>query len=149
MIRKFLLVDDDQEDKDLFKEALHSIDTSIEFYASENAKELISSLRNGEIKPEIIFLDINMPEIDGWDWLSKVKSEVNLKNIPVLMYSTSPVSIDGRKALKKGALAFLEKPTSYIKLKEFLEQITKANTEDLNLQLRQIEAAKTHRLIVS
>lgn len=149
MIRKFLLVDDDQDDSELFHEALRNIDHSIEFYTSQNCKDIVSELKDGRYQPEIIFLDINMPDMNGWDCLSLLKNDEQLRNIPVVMYSTSPVTIDGKKALRKGALCFLEKPPSYIKLKEFLERITVASSESLEYELRKIEAARTHRLMVA
>jgi CheY-like chemotaxis protein len=149
MIRKFLLVDDDADDTDLFEEALRNIDQSITLHTAHTFKGIFQDLKDRKITPEIIFLDINMPDMNGWECLSSLKSDNTLKDIPIMMYSTSPVSLEGQKALKEGALGFLEKPTSYTKLKEFLEKITIASKDDLSTELRKIQAAKSHRLMVS
>ena len=87
--------------------------------------------------------------MDGWECLNFLKNDTELREIPILMYSTSSVNIDGEKALKRGALGFLEKPSSYVKLKEFLEKITAASAENLESELKKIQASNTHRLMVA
>ena len=149
MIRKFLLVDDDEDDTELFLEALRNIDSNIQLHTLHNCRQVHESLKGGKFDPEIIFLDINMPDMNGWECLSVLKNDEELRDIPVVMYSTSSVNLDGKKALHKGAVCFLEKPSSYLKLKEFLERITSASTDELDLALRKIEAEKTHRLMVA
>jgi CheY-like chemotaxis protein len=149
MIRKFLLVDDDEDDTDLFYEALRDIDSSIEFHNGYDCQETIKKLKSGQINPQIIFLDINMPEMNGWDCLSVLKEDASLRNIPVIMYSTSSVNLDGKKAISKGAVCYLEKPPSFVKLKEFLERISLTPAENLRFELRRIQADNSHRLLVA
>jgi CheY-like chemotaxis protein len=149
LIRKFLLADDDQDDKELFEEALRNIDRHIEFYTATNGKELIDQLFTAQIHPEIIFLDINMPELDGWETLKTIKTDGRLSSIPVVMYSTSAAKIDGNKAIKAGAVCYFEKPYSFLKLQEFLEKITDSPKDRLVDTLKLIEAAKSHKIIVA
>jgi CheY-like chemotaxis protein len=149
MIRKVLLVDDDSDDLDLFEEAIRNIDKSIELRTSQNCKDIVTELKERKLSPEIIFLDINMPGMDGWECLSLLKNDKELRQIPIVMYSTSSVNIDGQKALKQGALGFLEKPSSFMMLKDFLAKVTAASAENLENELRKIQAAKSHRLVVS
>lgn len=148
MIKKFFLADDDQDDTDLFHEALRNIDKSIELYSAQNGKEVLKKLTQ-QAAPEIIFLDINMPEMNGWDCLVTLKKNHELKDIPVVMFSTSSASINGKKAIEAGALGFLEKPSSYIKLKDFLEQLSRASKNNLLETLRSIESSKSHNLLVA
>lgn len=148
MIRKFLLVDDDPDDTDLFEEALKKIDEQIEFYRSEDCTKVISQLREEKIHPEIIFLDINMPDMNGWECLDELKKDARLKNIPVLMYSTSSVVMDGAKALKRGALGYLEKPPTFDELKNFLVKLVPASSSSIDIELKKIAADKKHRLLV-
>lgn len=149
MITKFLLVDDDEEDAELFQEALRNASPNAEFVSYTDCRQVFSKLRAGELKPEIIFLDINMPHLNGWDCLSIIQNDERLRTIPVIIYSTSSVTIDGRKALHNGATGFLEKPPSYIKLKEFLEKIVTTPAPDLRHALHKIEASKTHGLLAA
>jgi CheY-like chemotaxis protein len=149
MIRTFLLVDDDPDDIDLFEEALKRVDTSIEFYRAEDGSEVISLLKQDKIQPDIIFLDINMPDMNGWDCLAELKKDQKLKDIPVVMYSTSSAAIDGKKAISNGALGYLEKPPTFHELEEFLLKLVPASSSSLNDALRKIAAAKRHRLVAA
>jgi CheY-like chemotaxis protein len=149
LIRKFFLADDDQDDTELFEEALRNIDRHIEFYRATNGKQLLDQLTAAHINPEIIFLDINMPELDGWESLKTIKQDDRLRAIPVVMYSTSSARIDGNKAINAGAVCYLEKPNSFIKLQDFLTKITGSSIDKLTETLKTIEAAKSHNLIVA
>jgi CheY-like chemotaxis protein len=149
VIKKFLLADDDQDDADLFEEALRNIDKSIELSAANNGKDALRKLNQHLSVPEIIFLDINMPEMDGWDCLMNIKKNERFKNIPVVMFSTSSTSINGKKAIQSGAAGYLEKPTSYLKLKDFLEELSKASQSNLMETMRSIESSKAHNFLVA
>jgi CheY-like chemotaxis protein len=149
MIRKFLLVDDDPDDTDLFEEALKTLDKTIEFYSAQDCRQVMTQLKKREIRPEIIFLDINMPDMNGWDCLAILKGDQELREIPVVMYSTSSVNLDGRKAINKGALCFLEKPPSYVQLKDFLAKLIPSSAQSLDTELKKIAMSKSHRLMVA
>jgi CheY-like chemotaxis protein len=149
LIRNFFLADDDRDDTDLFGEALRKIDTRIVFRSAANGKELIEQLHVTKEKPEIIFLDINMPELDGWESLKTLKRNENLREIPVVMYSTSSAFLDGNRAIKEGAVCYLEKPFSFVKLKEFLQELTFSSKDELIETLKTIEASKKHNIVVA
>ena len=149
MIRNFFLADDDRDDTDLFGEALRKIDNRIVFRSAANGKELIEQLHVTQEKPEIIFLDINMPELDGWESLKTLKRNENLREIPVVMYSTSSAFLDGNRAIKEGAVCYLEKPFSFVKLKDFLQELTHSSKDALIETLKSIEATKKHNIVVA
>ena len=148
MILKFFLADDHQDDIDLFREALFDINPSIAFNFASNGKELVPKLQLGKLEPEIIFLDINMPGMNGWECLEVLKSKNELKDIPVIMYSTSSSGMDGKKALNLGALCFYEKPPNFLRLREFLNLIVASAVEDLKETLKEIERTRIHRLYI-
>jgi CheY-like chemotaxis protein len=115
---KILLVDDDSEDAELFLHAVNEIDPSIQI---ENAKDGQHALEILEVDlnlPSVIFLDINMPRVNGWECLMKLKQNHRTKNIPVVMYSTSRHNDDKLMAKKLGAIHFMEKPYHFDELKE-------------------------------
>jgi CheY-like chemotaxis protein len=124
---------------------LNEIDSSIKFYSASNGKELLEKLRAGE-DPEIIFLDINMPEMGGWEALENLKMEGALKNIPVIMYSTAGAKLNGAKAVKSGAIAFYEKPSNFLVLKEFLAHIVASPLTDIKNTLKKIATSPVHRI---
>jgi CheY-like chemotaxis protein len=120
--RKFLLVDDDCDDTELFSEAMESVDASVSCLNASHGKEALDKLQKQEIqRPDIIFLDINMPVMDGWQFLSKIKQTENLREIPIIMYSTSSKKSDVRTAMSSGALCFFTKPDSFQRLKKILQ----------------------------
>jgi len=148
MITKFFLVDDDKDDTDLFADALNDIDSTLEFKCAYSCKELTSTLLQSQFEPQIIFLDINMPGMSGWECLEKLKKDEKTKNIPVIMYSTSSAILEGKKAVKSGAIGFYEKPPNFGWLKEFLELVSTTTESDLKQTLKKLEASKFHRVYV-
>jgi CheY-like chemotaxis protein len=124
MRKIFLLVDDDTDDADMFHEALMEVDPSTVFYRAADGRDALATLKNYEHElPHIIFLDINMPRMDGWKCLAELKASDTYKNIPVMMYSTSSHQRDIDIALERGALCFMTKPSEYKELKEILAEI--------------------------
>ena len=144
MIKNFFLADDDPDDLELFDEALRGIDSSIEFNFASNGKELIEKLRLDGHTAQIIFLDINMPEMNGWECLENLKKEDQLKDIPVIMYSTSSTEAYGKRAIKSGALAFYVKPHSFLLLQDFLKSIAESSSGYLKTTLVELQLSKDH-----
>ena len=133
MKKLFLLADDDNDDAELFGEALTELTPPVDFYRVENGQAMFEFLGSAQNrKPDIIFLDLNMPEISGWQCLSKLKNNPDYKDIPVIMYSTSSVARDKEMAITSGARGFLTKPDNFRTLVKILDNI--AHAESANLQ---------------
>jgi CheY-like chemotaxis protein len=133
--RKFALADDDADDAELFTEALAAINPGILCECASNGKVLLDKIRNRNADlPDIIFLDINMPEMNGWDSLTELKKHSSLKDIPVVMYSTSSTHRDVQAAKKLGANFFYTKPDNFRQLKLFLENLIE-NPGEYNIKL--------------
>ena len=110
----FLLVDDDNDNCEFFGEALNEVAPNIEFFMANNGEDALNKLRKDSFKiPDIIFLDLNMPRMDGKNFLKELKKDSTLKEIPVVIYTTSSnqKDIDETKAL--GAFYFLTKPSDF------------------------------------
>jgi CheY-like chemotaxis protein len=107
-----LIVDDDAEDIELFCEAVSEINTSISCVEAYNGVEALKILQRDQLLPDFIFLDINMPFMNGQKCLAELKNNSAYANVPVVMYSTTSneQQIEECKAL--GA-SFLTKPNSY------------------------------------
>ncbi|HEX8040870.1 MAG TPA: response regulator, partial [Chryseosolibacter sp.] len=114
---------DDQEDRDFFCEALKEIDPSIVCLMAGSGFEAVAMLQSHMPVPDLIFLDINMPMMDGKQCLRKIKSIPELESIPVIMYSTSTNTREIRECYKLGAVDFLIKPYSYEKLAHDLASV--------------------------
>src|SRR6188472_3184977 len=112
MPKHILLIDDDADDIDLFKEALLEADTLATFDYFNDAGQLLTDFKKLAKLPDIIFLDINMATISGWDCLHYLKESHYLENIPVIMYSTSSHRKEVEQAILEGAWGFVTKPSS-------------------------------------
>jgi len=120
--RKFLIVDDDSDDSSLFTEALTSIESSSVCYNATDGYEALEKLESAEIdQPDIIFLDLNMPGMNGWECLMKLKAEARYKDIPVIIHTTSSRKTDRELARELGAICFVTKSYDFKRIKKMLE----------------------------
>jgi CheY-like chemotaxis protein len=123
MNNTFLLADDDSDDANIFYEVLSKVDPSAIFLRAWDGKEALQLLEKSIEKPNIIFLDINMPGMNGWECLATLKSSETYKSIPVIMYSTSAHKRERELAFKLGAHCLIEKPDDMNCLQMILETI--------------------------
>ena len=107
-----LNVDDDLEDIEIFCDAVSEIDPSIICLVAKSADEALQILNSDIELPEYIFLDINMPKVDGNACLREIKKDGRLNKITVIMYSTHTrkTDIETYKELNAG---FLVKQNSF------------------------------------
>jgi len=108
-----LYAEDDEDDQLDMKRLIADIDPSMVLKIFNNGLELVqflTSLKNNETRPVLIFLDVNMPIWDGVRTLQTLKSDAHLNNIPVIMWSTSTLQRDIDLAQRLGATAFITKP---------------------------------------
>ncbi|AWK07044.1 response regulator [Flavobacterium crocinum] len=119
-----LLADDDTDDTEMFCEALEEINENITCHCAENGSQAWKILNQINEKPQLIFLDLNMPVMNGWDCLKLVKQDSHYKDIPVIMISTSSHKNDIEMASKLGSICYLVKPNSFKDLKQLLLAIT-------------------------
>ena len=118
-----LVVDDDKEDRALFCEAAAGIDTDMKFLIAEDGAQALQLLEQTAVLPDYIFLDINMPKMNGKEFLVRAKKDNRIKKIPVVMYSTTSQSKEIEECYKLGAYDFLIKPPSFQKLVDDLRSI--------------------------
>jgi len=127
MVQKFfMIIDDDKDDRFFFKEALKKMLPSSICLEANGGIEALELLRTAEQLLDFIFLDINMSRMDGRECLKELKKDAKLKNISVIMYSTSSTEESIAEFLKLGASSYLNKPTDMNKLPEqILEAISR------------------------
>lgn len=117
------LADDDQDDRMLFKEALDEIDMAIAIEDFDNGVTLMDNLLNkNKPLPDLIYLDLNMPLMNGEECLHDIKNEPELSQIPIIIYSTYVDQAGAASLQLKGADLYLQKPDSFNKLKNLLRK---------------------------
>jgi CheY-like chemotaxis protein len=111
------LADDDIDDRETFLDALKRLDDNIQCIWSHNGEDALKIL-SGDIfqKPSLIFLDLNMPRLNGKQVLKEIKKNETLRNIPVIMYSTFIGEEDIEEMKQLGAVYILIKATEFDKL---------------------------------
>ncbi|WP_341835328.1 response regulator [Chitinophaga pollutisoli] len=141
MRKTILLIDDDLDDTEIFEEALSEINPDILFYKAENGQDALEKLLRKEVgHPDIIFLDVNMPGMNVWHFLTKLKLEAAYNGIPVIMYSTSSAKKDIEIAQDLGAVGFLTKPADFKGLKKALGLLlAQTSPEELRQSVAEIK----------
>lgn len=117
-----MIVDDDKDDRFFFCSAIRKNNPSFECLEAENGDDALKQLRRSERLPDFIFLDLNMPQMDGKECLTELKKDKTLKNIPVIIYTTSEYKLDKEVTKELGADYFLTKLTDIYPLPEELSK---------------------------
>jgi len=120
---RVLLIDDDEDDQELFLLAIKEIAASVECITLDNPRSALIQLENRALTADVIFLDLNMPIMTGQQFLSELTKRESLSRIPVIILSTSSniETINQAKAL--GAISFITKPSNFKELKTILHGI--------------------------
>jgi CheY-like chemotaxis protein len=119
-----LIADDDNDDRDLFCEAVASVDPAIACTTAEDGRQALKALSDPAAgRPDLIFLDINMPVMNGWEVLKSLKNDERLRDIPVIIYTTSSGENERNKASELGALCFVTKPYSFQAITNMIEGV--------------------------
>ncbi|MFX1702364.1 response regulator [Chitinophaga sp. CC14] len=114
-----LLIDDDIDDRMIFGEVLKELAPDIIYHEAINGEDALFKLNNNLV-PDLIFLDLNMPRIDGKQFLAEIRQQDHLKHIPVVIYTTSSHESDKKETRELGASYFLTKPNSLHELTHIL-----------------------------
>jgi CheY-like chemotaxis protein len=119
--KPILLVEDDQVDALTTRRALKELGVTNELVHKGDGEDALEHLRDeNNVKPCIIFLDLNMPRMDGFEFLEIVKSDNSLKNIPVIILTTSDADESVTKGFDLGAAGYVLKPVDY---RQFVESM--------------------------
>jgi len=118
-----LLADDDEDDCLFFKEALDEITISADFSTVHDGVQLMDYLQTNILNlPDVLFLDLNMPRKNGLECLDEIKRDDKLKNLPIIIFSTSLDSEIVNILYLKGASYYIRKPGEFSKLKSVIEK---------------------------
>lgn len=128
------MIDDDTDDLDFFCEAVSTIDEKIICFKSSDSASALKAFQNHDVPlPDLIFLDLNMPLIDGRTFLTELKKLGAYADVPVIIYSTSSSQRDVEETRLLGAADFLTKPCSQENLVNQLQQILEQYSRDVEV----------------
>ena len=113
-----LIVDDDEDDRSIFCDIIHEIFPKAKCITAQNGIDALEKLKSeNNNPPDLIFLDINMPRMNGKECLAVLKRTPCTQQIPVVIYTTSKLEKDEVETRQLGAVDFLSKPAKSNDLK--------------------------------
>jgi len=121
--KNILLIDDDEDDCEIFLFAIQKVSGIRKYTAVNQASKALAQLKDNLLQPDLIFLDLNMPVMNGMQFLTEIKKIDGLKTIPVIILTTSsqPELINETKAI--GAQDFITKPSDFNDFVKIFEAI--------------------------
>jgi CheY-like chemotaxis protein len=122
VIKTLLLIDDDEDDREVFCSIVAEAYPQISLSVATNGRQALRDLQDAPQPPDLIFLDLNMPLMNGRQFMEALKNDERLRQIPVVILTTSSDSktITDLKAL--GAKDFITKPDKYSAWEKLLNE---------------------------
>lgn len=142
MIKSIFLADDDADDRFFFAEALKDINEHTELTTAKDGAELMATLNEvvtAPPPPHVIFLDLNMPLKNGIECLREIRETTKLKDIPVVIFSTSSNQGEVDTTFSLGANCYVRKPSSHLNLVATIENVLAL---DFSSQIHQLPRDK-------
>ena len=122
--KPILLVEDDTVDVMTVKRALKDLQVTSELVSTGDGEDALAYLRgNGNAKPCVILLDLNMPKMNGTEFLRIAKADEALRKIPIIVLTTSNSEQDISKSFELGAAGYMVKSVDYRKFMETIKTI--------------------------
>lgn len=129
------LAEDDIDDRYFFENALKEVSKETKLTTAIDGVELMQKLdENVPPRPTVIFLDLNMPRKNGFECLAEIRATDKLKNIPVIIFSTSSAKVSVNKGFENGADYYIHKPNNFSKLKSLITEVLTINWENQSSQ---------------
>jgi CheY-like chemotaxis protein len=129
MLKELLIfmIDDDTDDQEIFSLTLEKVTPLAKCEFADDGVHALEKLtsRNPSFQPDLIFIDINMPRMNGIECLAEIKKLTHLTDVPAYMYSTSDESFIVAKSLRAGAAGFVKKEAHPKELEGRLAKILK------------------------
>jgi CheY-like chemotaxis protein len=135
--KKVLYIDDDEDDLEIFCATVEEFDSKIICITFTSAKAALKKLNSGELCPDITFIDLNMPGMDGFQFLAEIKKSHEC-NFPIVVLSTCRQQSTIDKVKELGADGYISKPSS---IKEFVKLLTPFFAETESKVSRSIKQA--------
>ncbi|CAM3552512.1 response regulator [Flavobacterium chungbukense] len=123
LYRNILLIDDDIDDADVFIEAVNSLDKNVTCLAETNPVKALEFLKSTKILPDLIFLDYNMPVINGNEFIEKMRAVEKLKSIPIIIYSSYSENAATQLSIIHDTERYISKPNTFTELTALLKNI--------------------------
>ena len=124
MPQKLLIVDDESHIRMLIEQTLEDLeDEGVELLFAENGQQALDIIQEEE--PNLVFLDVMMPKMNGMEVCQKVKKELNLSHVYIILLTAKGQEVDRQKGLDMGADRYMTKPFDPDEMLTIAEEILK------------------------
>ncbi len=127
MKNRVLVIDDDSDDRMFLRQAINELFPNMECISLDNGKDALKFIDENPPPPSYIFLDLNMPYLNGFEFLKEFKKEKGNDQTSVYVYSTSSNTSDREKAKSLGADDYIIKYADSNSLKKKLRDVIKVS----------------------
>ena len=121
-MKTVLVVDDSRIMRNIVKNTFDLLKMPVHYMEAEDGERAMNQLSAAKI--DLILLDWNMPNLSGIDFLKKIKSMDEYRNIPVIMVTSEAAKLNVIEAVKAGVAAYITKPINDKKFMEILSKVT-------------------------
>jgi CheY-like chemotaxis protein len=129
-----VMADDDEDDREMFKDALISVNENVRFTVVNNGVKLMELLQKIQSNlPDIIFLDLNMPIKSGMECIHEIKNNKTFAVVPLVIYSTSNFIDHIEATYEKGADLYIQKPNTFSGIQKVIRKIFERDLDALVL----------------
>jgi len=118
-----MLIDDDEDDREICLSVLQTILPEASYIIATNGEDALQKLNNGNASPDLIFLDLNMPLMNGKQFLTEIKKHAKLSSVPIIILSTSSDHATIKETIDLGARDFVTKPDKYSAWEDALKKL--------------------------
>jgi CheY-like chemotaxis protein len=118
-----MLIDDDEDDREICLSVLQTILPEASYIIATNGEDALQKLNNGNASPDLIFLDLNMPLMNGKQFLTEIKKNAKLSSVPIIILSTSSDQATIKETIDLGARDFVTKPDKYSAWEDALKKL--------------------------
>ena len=125
-MKHILLIEDDLDDQEIFLTALGNLEVLIACETAISAAEALERLKSDEIKPDLIFLDLKMSGMHGFQFMNQLKLQPAFREIPVIILSDSSDPLDIEMSKIAGAKRFITKPEDAAELEKVIKESVQA-----------------------
>lgn len=121
------IADDDEDDQLLFQEVIKELPYLVHLSMARDGEETLKLLEHMPQLPDLIFLDLNMPIINGLECLHEMKENPKLMLLPVVIFSTSSFPGNINKVYELGAHLYIKKPNDFVTFKRAIQHVLSIN----------------------
>jgi CheY-like chemotaxis protein len=118
-----LIIDDDEDDRFFMEQAFKTDSPATQLYLAPGGQQALDLLGSAHPLPDVVILDLNMPGLNGFEVLERLKQSAQHRHIPVVILTTSDSSDDQERCRQLGATEFITKPTTYDGLSDVARRI--------------------------